>query len=88
MFAVPQAYVIHAELPSSMVQLKQDSGRGVRGSELPVIGAIVTDKPYSTLQQVELGLSHNQQFEQLYTPDYLASHTLLVNLPAAVTGPQ
>lgn len=43
-FAVPQAYVIHTTLPGSVVQLRQDSGRGVRGSELPVLGAIFTEK--------------------------------------------
>ena len=50
LFEVPQAYVIHTELPISMVQLKQDSGRAVRGSDLPIIGALITSKPYTTVQ--------------------------------------
>ena len=50
LFAVPQAYVIHTVLPQSMVQLKQDSGRGVRGSDLPAIGAVLTSKAYTNLQ--------------------------------------
>jgi hypothetical protein len=47
-FGVHQAYVIHMTLPGSTVQLKQDSGRGVRGSDLPVLGAIFTELPYTT----------------------------------------
>jgi hypothetical protein len=73
LFAVPQAYVIHTELPTSMVQFKQDSGRGVRGSDLPIIGALFTNKPYTTIQQVELGLSFQEQFDKLYPSDYLTS---------------
>ena len=49
LFAVPQAYVIHTVLSKSMVQLKQDSGRGVRGYDLPVVGAIFTEKSYTNI---------------------------------------
>ncbi len=57
LFDAHQAYVIHTELPTSIVKFKQDSGRAVRGGDLPIIGALFTSKPYSTIQQVELGLS-------------------------------
>lgn len=77
-FAVPQAYVIHTTLPGSVVQLKQDSGRGVRGSELPVLGAIFTEKQYTTLQQIEKGLDFADRFNQLYTPDYALAHSFLM----------
>jgi hypothetical protein len=53
------------------VQLKQDSGRGVRGSDLPIIGTILTEKPYTTIQQVEMGLNFAEGFEQMYPADYL-----------------
>ena len=48
-FAVPQAFVIHTELPTSMVHFKQDSGRSARGNDLPIIGALFTNKPYTTI---------------------------------------
>ena len=60
-----------------MVQLKQDSGRGVRGSDLPIVGAIFTEKPYTTIQQVEIGLSHAEGFDKMYSADYMESLNLL-----------
>lgn len=57
-FAVPQAFVIHTTLPKSLVQLKQDSGRSVRGNDMPVTGALFTEKRYFSLEDVELGLAH------------------------------
>ena len=78
MFAVHQAYVIHTTLPGSMVQLKQDSGRGVRGTDHPVIGAVFTELPYTTLQQIEKGLDFADRFNKLYTPDYAVAHSFLV----------
>jgi len=48
-FAVPQAFVIHTELPTSMVHFKQDSGWSARGNDLPIIGALFTSKPYTTV---------------------------------------
>jgi hypothetical protein len=87
LFAVPQAYIIHTIIPNSIMQLKQDSGRGVRGSDLPCIGAIFTEKPYTTIQQVELGLSHAEGFDKLYPVDYLESLSLL-QLCHPTTEPQ
>ena len=72
-FAAFQAFVIHITLPKSLVQLKQDSGRGVRGSNLPIVGALFTDKTYFSLEDVELGLAHAEQFDKLYPADYLQS---------------
>ena len=70
-----------------MVQLKQDSGRGVRGSDLPLVGAIITNRPYKTIEQVELGLGFAEGFERMYPIDYRAS---LNDLSACVasTDPQ
>lgn len=58
-FAVPQAFVVHTMFPSSLLQLKQDFGRGVRGSNLPVVGVLLTDKIYANISQVVVFLSHN-----------------------------
>ena len=77
-FAVPQAYVIHTTLPGSAVQFKQDSGRGERGSELPVLGAIFTEKSYATLADIEQGLDFADRFNKLYTPDYAVAHSFLI----------
>lgn len=89
-FAVPQAYVIHTLLPLSVVKLKQDSGRGTRGgnNELPVVGAVFTEKPYQSIQQLELGLEHMEQFDKLYPADYIQSLKLLEKLPAPTTESQ
>jgi len=70
-FTTAQAFVVHTALPKSLVQLKQDSGRGVRGSDLPILGALFTEKMYFSLADVELGLAHAEQFDQLYPTDYL-----------------
>jgi hypothetical protein len=45
-------------MSKSLVQLKQDSGRGVRGSDLSIIGALITDKMYFCLEDVEIGLAY------------------------------
>jgi hypothetical protein len=45
-------------MPKSLVQFKQDSGRGVRGNDLPITGALFTEKMYFSLEDVELGLAH------------------------------
>ena len=69
-------------LPESMVQLKQDSGRGVRGSDLPIIGAIITSEPYKTLEQLQIGLAHLEQFDKLYPSDYIKSLIFLQEIDA------
>ena len=77
LFAVPQAYVIHTILPQSITQLKQDSGRGVRGSNAPIIGAIFSNKSYANIQDVEMGLGFVEGFDKLYPSDYSQSLFIL-----------
>lgn len=77
-FAVPQAFVIHTSLPQTFIQLQQDSGRGVRGSNLPIIGALFTEKNYFTIDQVERGLAFGDRFASTYTPDYALAHSFLI----------
>ena len=45
---------------------------------MPVVGAIFTDKPYSTLEDVKNGLTFNDRFDQLFSSDYAVAHSLLV----------
>lgn len=40
---------------------------------MPIVGALFTAKMYFTLQGVEFGLLHEEQFGKLYPPDYLKS---------------
>jgi hypothetical protein len=73
LFAVQQAYVIHLALPKSLVNLKQDFGRGTRGSDLPVVGALITSEKYTDIKDVELGVTFAEQFDSLYPFDYSIS---------------
>jgi hypothetical protein len=53
--------------------LKQDSGRGTRGSDLPIIGALLTSEKYTDIKDVELGVTFAEQFDSLYPLNYSVS---------------
>ena len=43
-----------------------------------MIGAIFTEKQYTTLPQIEKGLDFADRFNTIYTPDYSVAHSFLV----------
>ena len=49
----------------------------MRGSDHFCIGAIFTEKSYNNIEDVEMGLSFAEGFEQMYPADYMESLTLL-----------
>jgi len=55
---------------------------------LPIVGALFTERGYFSLDDIELGLAHEEQFDKLYPADYLKSLQLLEKLPAPTTDPQ
>lgn len=55
---------------------------------MPIVGALFTDRTYFTLEDVELGLTHAEQFDKLYPADYLQSLHHMEKLPAPTTEPQ
>jgi len=40
---------------------------------LPVVGAIFTEEPYTSIEQVQKALSFNDRFDKLYPSDYSTS---------------
>ena len=88
-FKLPQAFVIHTILPKSNVLLQQASGRGVRGhEELPIVGAVFTEKAYSNIGQLQAGLQHQEQFDKLYPVDYVESLKFLLEKQEQIKTPQ
>lgn len=57
--------MIHTTLSECVVKLKQDSDRGIRGSELNVLGAIFTEKGQTNLYKIENGLDFAYCFNKI-----------------------
>lgn len=55
---------------------------------MPIVGVLFTDRTYFILEDVELGLAHAEQFDQLYPAEYLQSLQHIEKLPAPTTEPQ
>ena len=52
-------------------------------NDLPIIGAIITDRPYSNIDQVKKSLTFADRFDKLFAPDYLIAHSFLIACSAS-----
>lgn len=52
-------------------------------NDLPIIGAIFTEEPYTNISQVKKSLSFADRFGKLFTSDYLIAHSFLIACSAS-----